>query len=148
MSFLDQLLKNKIMKTNILVLACLLLFSISSFSQKKTVHSKTIKYSDEQVLKYIDDYYSFYNANEEYCCPSIRKISNNVFYIKVEVCVKSVAYKDEDVYDGTTTDPVTGQLKMLTKRIRVKNDFFWHSKVLVLTIKSNDNYTVKEKPIY
>ena len=148
MSFLIQLLINKVMKNNIMLLACLLLFNANSFSQKKTTHhTKVVKYTDEQVLKYIDDYYSFYNADEEYCCPSIRKISNNVFYIKVDVCTKSFAYKDENVYEGIT-DPNTGETKMQIKRIKVKNDFFWHSKVLVLTIKSNGNYSVKEKSIY
>lgn len=134
-----------------LVIMCILLFNVGTYSQRKnstqkkhTSKTTVKKYTEEQALEYIADWYQFYNADEEYCCPSVRRISNNVFYVKVEYANKNVAYKEVTHYNYTT-DTETGEIKSNPTYKLEKNEFFWSSKVLILTIQSNGKYSVREK---
>lgn len=118
------------MKKIVTILFCVLICT-SAFAQKKK--KKSVNYTEEQALEYIDDYFKFYNSNEVYENPQARKISSNVFYVKVETCSggNETCYKTE-YYEGVGS-------------IKQRNEPFWHSQVLVLTINSNGKYTVKEK---
>lgn len=123
------------MKKIILIVFVLLTsnFANSQNTKKKTTaKSSSIKYTEEKALELIADYYEFYNADEEYDNPVVRRISNNVFYVKVEYCSggKDTCYTTD--YNGGT----------------VKHDFFWSSKVLVLKIQSSTKYTVTIKEDY
>lgn len=97
--------------------------------KKTTSKNSSAKYSEEKALELLADYYEFYNADEEYENPVVRRISNNVFYIKVDYCNggKDICYESD--YNGGTK----------------KHEFFWHSKVLILKIQSPTKYTVNEK---
>jgi len=88
---------------------------------KKKSNSKVIsvQYSEEKALEFLEDYFSFYNAAEAYRNPNLRRISNNVFYISLQTCINEKEF--------------------------MENDFFWHSKVLVLKIQSSTKYKIKEK---
>jgi hypothetical protein len=70
--------------------------------------------SDEEALKLIKDFYEFYNADMIYRKPKVRRLSSNQFVISLEECVKKGGFSDQD--------------------------FFWHSRVLNLTINSDDTY--------
>ena len=121
------------MKRIILLFAILLTsnFAFSQTTKKKSTTTKRIRYSEEKALEFIADYYEFYNADEEYDNPVVRQISNNVFYVKVQYCSggKEICYEEVD-----------GE--------KVKKDFFWNSKVLVLKIQSSTKYTVTIKEDY
>jgi len=96
----------------------------SSLAQKEPIaaqHKKHIsnKYSEEKALSCIEDYYLFYNADYTYRNPEVRRVSNNVFYISLQECTN--------------------------KKEFTTNEFFWRSKVLILTIHSTTKYDVKEK---
>jgi hypothetical protein len=84
----------------------------SIMEEKPQSSSKSI--SEYDALQYVDDWYNFYNADMQYRNPSVRRISNNKFYISVEECQKSFTH----------------------------DDFFWRSVVLVLNVKNNGKYTV------
>lgn len=125
-----------------IVFACIIFsFSIervNSQTPKKKIASKSTVYSEEHALECLEDYYEFYNADESYSNPKIRRISNNVFYISVKYCNggKEVCYTKENI--GTWDTPIY---------VEKKNDFFWNSKVLVLTCTSKTKYTIKVKSI-
>lgn len=103
--------------------------SLTVYSQKKPIKkASSVTYSEEQALEYIKDYYEFYNADETYSTPKVRRISNNVFYISLDYCnAGDSCFQQYDSY-------------------RTRQDIFWRSKVLILTISPNDKYTVKVKP--
>ncbi len=88
----------------------------SSTKQKKKV---SVKYDEEKALSCVYDYYTFYNADYTFRNPEVRRVSNNVFYISLQECTNKKEFRD--------------------------NDFFWMSKVLVLTITSSTKYIIKEK---
>lgn len=95
----------------------------SLFAQKKS-HSKqknsvSIKYDEDKALSCLYDYYTFYNADYTLRNAEVRRVSNNVFYISLQECTNKKEFKE--------------------------NDFFWQSKVLVLTITSSTKYIIKEK---
>jgi hypothetical protein len=120
------------MKKTILLFTLILSYSLANsqtVKKKSTVNS--VRYSEEKALELIADYYEFYNADEEYDNPIVRRISNNVFYVKVEYCSggKNICYNSD--YNGGT-----------------KHEFFWRSKVLVLKIQSASKYTVTVKSDY
>ncbi|HEX8334817.1 MAG TPA: hypothetical protein VF622_19490 [Segetibacter sp.] len=104
----------------------LLTFTLSTLSvigqttKKKTSTTKkvSVKYSEEKASELVEDNYAFYDANNVYRNAKVRRVSNNVFYVSLEECSKDFAEK---------------------------GDFFWHSKVYVLTIASNTRYRFKEK---
>jgi hypothetical protein len=97
--------------------------------KKSNTKSSSVKYSEERALELLADYYEFYNSDEEYENPVVRRISNNVFYIKVNFCNggKSICYQTNS--EGEET----------------KHEFFWSSKVLILKIQSPTKYTVNQK---
>ena len=120
------------MKKIILLFALLLTANLANSQntkKKTTTKSSSVKYSEEKALELIADYYEFYNADEEYDNPVVRRISNNVFYVKVEYCNggKDTCYESD--YNGGTK----------------KHEFFWSSKALVLKIQSSTKYTVTVK---
>lgn len=121
------------MKLIFTILLCFIV-SINAYSQKKTTKKTTpqINYTEQQAIDYIADYYSFYNADEIYTDAVARKISKNVFHVSVKYCNggKDTCYKKN--YDG----------------FEVKDEMFWSSKVLILTIFKNGKYEVKEKSNY
>ena len=97
--------------------------------KKSNVKTNSIQYSEEKALELIADYYEFYNADESYDNPVVRRVSNNTFYVKVEFCNggEEICFKND--YDNE----------------KVKNDFFWNSKVLILKIQSSTKYNVSIK---
>lgn len=113
------------MKYVILFFALTISFSSVSLAQKKsptpTKQKKkvSVKYDESDALGKLYDYYTFYNANYTFRKETIRQVSNNVFYISLEECINKKEFKE--------------------------SDFFWRSKVLILTINSSTKYTVKEK---
>ena len=105
-----------------------LMLSVHSYSQNKQSSSIT----EEQALEYIKDYYAFYKSDEEYTNPRVRKTSSNNFDVAIEYCSAKLACYKNEYYEGLGY-------------ITIKNDFFWSSKVIELTIKSDGKYLVKEK---
>jgi hypothetical protein len=130
----------KFTKFKNLALLVFTLTSIQSFSQskinKKQSTQSSSQYSEKHALECIEDYYEFYNADECYSDPKVRRVSNNVFYVSVKYCSggKEICYKKENI--GSWDNPLY---------VEVKNDFFWHSKVLVLTCTSKTKYKVTIK---
>ncbi|MFJ1323591.1 hypothetical protein ACILDT_11310 [Capnocytophaga canis] len=125
------------MKKRVLTLFCLLV-SIGAFAQQKKTTKKAIKsYTTEDAIKYVEDYFEFYQADTHYENPEARKISNNVFHVKVEVC-NAHCYTEKEY-----TDPLGNTYTRVEK-----NTFFWHTKVYVLTIKPQGKYTIEEKMNY
>jgi hypothetical protein len=113
-------------------------FANSQNTKKKTTtKSSGVKYSEEKALELIADYYEFYNADEKYENPVVRRISNNVFYVKVEYCNGG----DDICFDQRSVRNENGT----TEFIQVKNEHFWDSKVLILKIQSSTKYTVTVK---
>lgn len=102
---------------------------------KKTTPKATF-YTEEHALECVQDYYDFYNADESYSDPKVRRVSNNVFYISVKYCSggKSICYTKENI--GTWDRPLY---------IEKPNDFFWRSKVLILTCTSKTKYSIRVK---
>ena len=88
----------------------------SPSKQKKKV---SVKYDEEKALSCVYDYYAFYNADYTFRNAEVRRVSNNVFYISLQECTNKKEFRE--------------------------NDFFWRSKVLVLTITSSTKYIIKEK---
>ncbi|WP_293895319.1 hypothetical protein [Flavobacterium sp.] len=122
------------MKNLILLIALTLTCNIAnsqSIKKKTNTKSNSVQYSEEKALELIADYYEFYNADEEYDNPVVRRISNNVFYVKVEYCSggKDICYEESN---GES----------------IKKEFFWSSKVLILKIQSSTKYTVTVKANY
>lgn len=72
--------------------------------------------SEDEALKLIKDYYEFYNADMIYRKPKVRRLSSSQFVISLEECVKKGDFSDQD--------------------------FFWHSRVISLTINSDDTYKI------
>jgi hypothetical protein len=121
---------------------CMSIISIMSIqfstaqTTKKKVSTKANVYSEEHALECVQDYYEFYNADESYSDPKVRRVSSNVFYISVKYCSggKDICYTEENI--GNWDRPIY---------IEKKHDFFWHSKVLVLTCTSKTKYTIRVK---
>lgn len=90
--------------------------SSSPTKQKKHV---PVKYDEGNALVCLYDYYEFYHADYTFRNEKIRRVSNNVFYISLQECLDKKEFKE--------------------------SDFFWSSKVFVLTIHSSKKYTIKEK---
>ena len=94
-----------------------LLLSLSSYTQtKKTqpaTNSKTV-YTEKQAMQYMKDYYDFYKSDKKYRVLDARKVSSNVFHVKVE--------------EAYTSDPY---------------ESLYFSRVYVLTILPNGKYKVE-----
>lgn len=121
------------MRRIVLVSVCMLLV-ISIYGQKKKTTKKVVKsYTIEQALEYVEDYFSFYEADTQYDNPEARKISNNVFHIRVDICESG-----EDCYK-TVYYSWEVQLPPRTE----KKDFFWHSQLYILTIGTGGKYRMK-----
>ena len=114
-----------------------LLITLNTFGQKKKTTKKVTKsYTIEQALEYVDDYFSFYEADTAYDNPEARKISNNVFHIRVDVCKHGNCYKTKIDWSNNDIKTVsTGE----------KDSFWWESKLYVLTIGTGGKYSMKEK---
>lgn len=125
------------MKKIIFTAICFLI-GIGAFAQQKksTKKATTKSYTTEQAIAYIKDWFEFYNADCVYRNPQARKISNNVFHIKVDVCFsKGNCYREEVI-----TYRVDGN-----KTKTVRNEYWWDTKVYILTIGTQGKYSVKEK---
>jgi hypothetical protein len=126
--------------TRVYIILFLLFFSMhwDGMAQSKTKSSgKPGYYTEEHAMECLQDYYDFYNADEEYSDPKIRRIGNNVFYISLKYCLggKSFCYTEENIC--TLCDrPIY---------VSKKNDVFWRSKVLKLTCTSKTKYTISVK---
>ncbi|PBN47166.1 hypothetical protein [Capnocytophaga sputigena] len=74
-----------------------LLLSLSSYAQtKKTqpaTNSKTA-YTEKQAMQYMRDYYDFYKSDKKYRVLDARKVSSNVFHVKVEEAYTSDPYSN------------------------------------------------------
>lgn len=125
------------MKRFVFIVMCLLVV-LNTYGQKKKTTTKVAKsYTVEQALEYVEDYFSFYEADTAYENPEARKISNNVFHIRVDVCTcigGSGCYEKKRIENSffETTE---------------RNPFCWHSKLYILTIGSGGKYSMKEKII-
>lgn len=112
----------------VLLFFVLILFTVEcSIAQKK---NRSKSYSEEKALECIDDYYSFYHADYIYYKAETRRVSSNVFYVSLQERFKE---KDDHVIGGKFFFSDTD------------HSFFWHSKVLILTINSSTKYRVTEK---
>lgn len=122
------------MKKIVFFIALTLFATGNVFSQKKNTSkqkkSVSVKYDEEKALYCLSDYYSFYNANYIYQKAVIRRVSNNVFYISLQERQKE---SDDIVIGGEFFSS------------QQDHTFFWHAKVLALTITSSTKYIIKEK---
>jgi len=128
------------MKKIILIFIVLLTsnFANSQKVKKKTsTKSSNVQYSEDKALELIADYYEFYNADEKYENPVVRRISNNVFYVKVEYCNGG----NDICFDQKTLRNEDGT----TEFVQVRSEHFWDSKVLILKIQTSTKYTVTVK---
>lgn len=119
------------------VLVCFLLtFIFHGFTQTKRKPSNVKLYSEEHARGCINDYYEFYHSDEHYSDVKFRRVSGNIFYVSLKYCSgpNEICYEPE--YIGNTA--------YYTK----PKEFFWNSKVLVLTINSKTKYTVRNKDGY
>mgnify|MGYP000854335348 CR=1 FL=1 len=125
------------MKRFVFIIMCLLV-AFNTYGQKKKTTSKAVKsYTVEQALEYVEDYFSFYEADTTYDNPEARKISSNVFHIRVDVCTAGDScYETKREYYNLNLPP---------RETVQKNKFWWHSKLYVLTIGSGGKYSMKEK---
>ena len=71
-------------------------------------------HSEEEALRLVKDYYEFYDADQTYRNPRVRRISNNSFRISLEECTKKGSFSDDN--------------------------FFWRSTVVRLTISEDGKY--------
>ena len=79
----------------ILFIMCILV-GINTYGQKKKSTQKYTKsYTTAEALAYVDDYFSFYEADSFYENPEVRKISNNVFHVRVDVCAGYGCYETD-----------------------------------------------------
>ncbi len=85
----------------------------SRLEEKKRIASN---HSEAEALKFLKDYYSFYNSDMTYRNPRVRRVDGNTFKISLEDCTKKADFK--------------------------KDDFFWHSQVLTLVINEDGTYKV------
>jgi len=91
----------------------------SLYDEKETIARKELEtslHSEKEALRLIEDYYTFYYANMVYRNPQLRRIGDNKFSVSLQECT------NKEVFKG--------------------NDFFWHSRVLFLTINNDGTYKV------
>lgn len=113
----------------ILFIMCILV-GINIYGQKKkTTQKYTKSYTTTEALSYVEDHFSFYEADTNYDNPQVRKISNNVFHVRVDVC-----WAGENCY---TKDFTYGFLK--------KYNTLWHSELYILTIGTGGRYRMEKK---
>lgn len=75
------------------------------------------KYRNEsEALSTLKDYYEFYNADQIYRNPKVRRVDNNTFRISLEECPKKGGFSS--------------------------SNFFWHSKVVTLVINNDGTYSI------
>ena len=110
---------------------------LKKVKKKTSTKSSSVQYSEDKALELIADYYEFYNADEKYENPVVRRISNNVFYVKVEYCNGG----NDICFDQKTVRNEDGT----TEFVQVRSEHFWDSKVLVLKIQTSTKYTVTVK---
>lgn len=106
------------------------LLSLNGYAQKKSLSKKSptkkalVTYTEDDVKKYIADYFDLYESEYTYSYNGYKKISRNVFQVKVETC--------------------RGKSDCFTEHfgIQQRDEFRWSSTVLKLTINGNGKYTV------
>jgi hypothetical protein len=76
-------------------------------------------YTEEDVLRLLKDWYSFYNADFVFRKPKIRRISNSDFVISLEECTKQAAFKNDN--------------------------FYWNSAVLYMKFNEDGNYNISRR---
>ena len=104
----------------ILFIMCILV-GINTYGQKK---KSTKSYTTAEALAYVDDYFRFYEADLFYEDPEVRKISNNVFHVRVDICAGSCYETNAFGY-------------------RQKKDFLWRPTVYTLTIGTGGKYSMR-----
>ena len=108
----------------ILFIMCILV-GINTYGQKKKSTQKYTKsYTTVEALAYVDDYFRFYEADLFYEDPEVRKISNNVFHVRVDICAGSCYETNAFGY-------------------RQKKDFLWRPTVYTLTIGTGGKYSMR-----
>ena len=85
----------------------------SKQEEKKRIASM---HTEEEAFRLLKDYYEFYDADNIYRNPKVRRVSENVFRISLEECTKKGTFSDDD--------------------------FFWRATVINLTIYENGKYDV------
>ena len=129
------------MRRIVLIAVCMLVV-ISIYGQKKKSTKKAVKsYTIEQALEYVEDYFRFYEADTQYDKPEARKISNNVFHIRVDICESG-----ENCYKTVHYPSFSGKVQLPPRT--EKKDFFWHSQLYILTIGTGGKYRMKRKEDY
>lgn len=115
------------MKRIIFIAICFLI-GIGAFAQqKKSTKKATAKsYTTEQAIGYIEDWFAFYKSGCIYEDLQVRKVSNNVFHIKVYACGSGSRCYNK------------------YSKSKEKDEYNWHARIYKLTIHSQKEYTVKE----
>lgn len=129
------------MKKIFTFLIAIFLISLNGYSQKKSSGKATSKkslvtYTEDDVKKYIADYFTFYRSENNYEYHGCKKISRNVFQVKVETCRKN----STECYGHILAENRYGKIN--------RN---WNSSILKLTINGKGKYTVNHisgVPIY
>lgn len=118
------------------------LLSLNGYSQKKNTINKSstkktlVAYTEEDVKKYIADYFSFYMSENNYEYHGYKKISRNIFQVKVETCRKN----SMECFGHIFAEDRYGKINSN-----------WNSSILKLTISENGKYTINHisgAPIY
>lgn len=111
---------------------------LNAQNSKKKISTNITSYSEDFALECVNDYYVFYNADECYREPKVRRVSSNMFYISLKCCSvgKSVCYTKENI---GILDPIY---------IEKPDERFWQSKVLILTCTSKKKYSIRVKNTY
>ena len=107
-------------------------------AQNSTQAQNSKKYSEEKALECISDWYDFYNADEEYKDPKVRRVSNNTFLVSVKYCIFG---KGDACYENEMISSLSG----FDRFYKAPRESSWRNKVLILRISSNTKYTVKVK---
>lgn len=131
------------MRRIVLIAVCMLVV-ISIYGQKKKSTKKVVKsYTIEQALEYVKDYFSFYEADTQYDNPEARKISNNVFHIRVDICESG-----RNCYKTEYYPSFSGEKRVQLPPRTEKNEFWWRSQLYILTIGTGGKYSMKRKEDY
>lgn len=98
-----------------LALAIFCFFSLFATSVNGQSNKNKLQLTEEKASVFLDDYFSFYNADYTFRNPKFRRLTNTVFLVSLEECNKK--FKEDN--------------------------FFWSSTVYKITLKSNNQYEIK-----
>ena len=92
---------------------------LDEISQQKTEKLNDLKvHTEEEALRLLKDWYSFYHADDLFRKPRFRRVANNEFLVSLEECTKKGPFK--------------------------KQDFFWNAVVLQIIIYEDGTYQINK----